>query len=186
MGIEDNCQDDEDEPWKRSVSYPSEEDIRKSLIKEGSYAEQELRLDEIDDLVNDKKYGRAKCLLDEMLPSHDVNEAEHSFQLARCYMGLCNKKNWLSHLEKAIEESKKAVRLAPDNERYKKNHKLIMDDYKKIRRKRKIMRHISTLVIVAGLGVLGGMLYNSFRSKLEYRAETNYSSEEKKTEEIVK
>jgi len=158
--FEDDEEDEEElkkkEPWRKSLDYPSEQDIWSSFAPPGSFQEQQLRLDEIDDLVNDREYGRAKCLLDEMTPYHGVNEAEHSFQLARCH-ALSNIKG--ASLDTALYEIENALRLDPNHERYKDRKDLILGKIKQ-RREKRIVTGIAVFTLTGLAGAFSYIIYN--------------------------
>ena len=161
---EDDSRKSKDEPWKDSVSYPSREELRGSFAEPGSFLEQQLRLDEIDDLVNERRYKRAKGLLEEMIPNHDINIAEHSFQLARCYKGLVNRKTADSYIYRALDEIRKAVMLFPENKRYEKFYGTVsglLTTHRRVRQYRANKRIAKILFCTAAFmaSVLAGATY---------------------------
>ncbi len=121
---------------------------KRTNVNPGSPREQRIRLEEIGYLIGTQECGRAKCLLDEMIPLNDTNEAEHSFQLAKCYSS-----GWIKEysFKKALKEIRNAVRLKPDNKKYWECEWDILDQRKSMRVVYGIMGTIG-LLLTSGIG----------------------------------
>jgi hypothetical protein len=143
-----------EESWN-SIDDLADDAPKRSNAKPGSPRDQKLRLEEIGYLMNVEEYGRAKCLLDEMIPVNDNIEAEHSFQLARCYSSMMFKGY---SLKKALKEIRNATRLKPDNEKYWGCEWDILDERRSMRIVYGVMGAIGTI----GLSVASGIGYAAY------------------------
>ncbi|MBW2981719.1 hypothetical protein KY343_02455 [Candidatus Woesearchaeota archaeon] len=114
----------------------------------GSPRDQRLKLEEIGFLINTREEGRAKCLLDEMIPVNEDIKAEHAFQSARCYFS-----PWYKgySLKKALKEIRKSIDLKPDNEKYWECEREILHERKQNRIAIGVAGTVGSL-LVSGLG----------------------------------
>jgi tetratricopeptide (TPR) repeat protein len=151
--------------WSMYLGLPTE-DIYKDSLQPMSYGGHTYKLSYAKELMYMGKMGKAYQMLAEMAPETVEDRAQRHYLLAKFF-------DQKGNFEKALEESRKARSLCPNEMNYRVLARNLFNRGLKERKKReqkinKIITYLSISVLIGTLGLAGAFIFRSENQSLEH------------------